>query len=603
MDRLLCDPERSRYPAALAAGVLLALAFPQPGIAGLAWVAPGLLFLASLGLPAGAAFRVGWLAGMAHHLVALRWLTHIPHSVGAHAAWLALSGYCAVYFGLWSLFVSRWVTVFSGPPTPGSAALPHAWPSFLAPLGGSLPGGAAPVAEAAVGFPAPGGSPARGPWRQALARYAATAWFRRAAFPASLAAAWVALEWLRGWFLTGFPWNFLGVSQWRQVPLIQLASVTGVYGVSFLVCWGSVALAGALVVLVGRPVDRWSWLAETRLPLLAVLAAAGLGFYGVVQQRRRESAAPAETVRLALIQPSIPQTLLWDPDEGDEAFGVAYRLSRQALALRPDVLVWPEGAFGLSPSNYARVVEVTRAAGVPWVFGAADEETDARGTRRAYNAAYLAGAEGRLGPVYHKRRLVIFGEYIPFERWLPFMRLLTPISSGFDAGDRPVGFALGTNGPVASPVICFEDIFPHGVRDHAGPGVDFLLELTNDAWFGRSSAQWQHAANAAFRAVENGIPLVRCTNNGITGWFDGLGTFREVLGGTGEPVYAEGFQVLSVPRTAGRREPTFYHRQGDVFAWGCALYVLVGGWRAWRGSPARQVTPAGAEAPPPVPRG
>ncbi|MFM8357306.1 MAG: apolipoprotein N-acyltransferase, partial [Verrucomicrobiota bacterium] len=489
---------------ALVAGVLLALAFPQPGIAGLAWVAPGLLFLASLGLPAGPAFRVGWLAGMAHHLVALRWLTHIPHSVGAYAAWLSLGAYCAVYLGLWSMYVSRWVRVSSEPTPTSSRGLPRSRPAFLSPFSGSLPGLATPVSDAPADSPVSGGTPAWGPWRQALGRYASTVWFRRAAIPASLAAAWVALEWLRGWFLTGFPWNFLGVSQWRQVPLIQLAAVTGVYGVSFLVCWGSVALAGALVVLVGRPVDRWSWLAETRLPLLAVLAAAGLGFYGVVQQRRRESAAPAETVRLALIQPSIPQTLLWDPDEGDEAFGVAYQLSRQALAFRPDVLVWPEGAFGLSPSNYARVVALTRTAGVPWVFGAADEETDAQGTRRAYNAAYLAGSEGRLGSVYHKRRLVIFGEYIPLERWLPFLRLLTPISSGFDAGDRPVGFALGTNGPVASPVICFEDLFPHGVRDHAGPGVDFLLELTNDAWFGRSSAQWQHAANAAFRAVENG---------------------------------------------------------------------------------------------------
>ena len=121
---------------------------------------------------------------------------------------------------------------------------------------------------------------------------------------------------------------------------------------------------------------------------------------------------------------------------------------------------------------------------------------------------------------YIKRKLVIFGEYVPLADWLPFLKYLTPIQGGFTPGRRPVSFPLPGLRAKTSVLICFEDIFPHLVREHVDDDTDFLVNLTNNGWFGESAAQWQHAANAVFRAVENGLPLVRCANNGLTCWVD-----------------------------------------------------------------------------------
>jgi apolipoprotein N-acyltransferase len=190
------------------------------------------------------------------------------------------------------------------------------------------------------------------------------------------------------------------------------------------------------------------------------------------------------------------------------------------------MLVWPEGDFGLDRDRFREVTSRFGGRRIPWAFSATDVSEEGS-ERSAYNAVFLGG-DGVVEATYRKRRLVAFGEYVPLVRWLPFMKYLTPIGEGFAAGSEPVRFEVGnpTVRAVASPVICFEDTFPHGVRDHAGAGVDFLLELTNDGWFGTSSAQWQHLANVVFRAVENDVALVRCANNGISCWVDALGLVR-----------------------------------------------------------------------------
>ncbi len=531
--------EGRRQGVAAIAGLLWALAYPEPGVAGLAWVAPGLLWHAAAGQRAGGAFRTGYVAGLVQSLVSLRWLLSIPHPVGAVAGWLALSGYCALYPGLWLMW-GAWVR------------------------GSGQPG-------AADG------------WRSAAERHASIPWHRRMLVPMGAAAGWVALEWVKGWMLTGFPWNALGVTQWRQVPLVQFASVAGVHGLSLLVCWMSVALAGAGVVLLSRPKDRWGWMAEVRLPLLAVLACLGGGFHRVMEARRVERERPPRMLQMALVQPSIPQTLLWDPAERDRSFGVAARLTRAALATRPEVVVWPEGDFGLGRDNFASMTAELSRAGAAWVFSANDEGSGPD-SGKFYNAAFAVGRDGRLAATYRKRRLVIFGEYVPLAGVLPFLRHLTPIGDGFSAGVEPVSFDLA--GASAAPVICFEDIFPHGVRGHVRPGTDFLLELTNDGWFGRGSAQWQHLANAVFRAVENGVALVRCTNNGVTGWVDATGVVREQLGERGDSVHAEGFVVVRVPVGLGGAGRTVYARHGDVLGWGCAAAAC---WMVIRARLARKV--------------
>lgn len=547
MTRGWINRETLRYPVAVLAGVAAALAHPTPGWAGLAWVAPALLWFGAVGLRGAEGFRYGYVAGLVQFLVLLRWMRHIPFPVGAYAGWIALSAYCALFPALWVRLGLRW----TGGDTPETSPAPTgSWDS----------------------------------WISAARTYARQPWALRASQLMTLALGWVALEYLRSHLLSGFPWAPLGVSQWRQLPLIQLASVTGVYGVSFVVCWSSLALGGAFLSMGLRPESRWSWTAEARLPLLVTLLVMGWGFWEVMGYRRLERLANPRTARLVLVQPSVPQTLQWDPDEQGRTFAKIEGLSRQALSLEPEVLIWPEGTFGLSETNYGRMIALLGKNGPDWILGADDSvtregrgEAGSRPSTARYNAAFLRRGDGSMPPAYWKRRLVPFGEYVPLARWLPFLKWLTPIGDGFENGDRPWTFKL-SGGGIAAPVICFEDVFPHGIRDHVRPEVDFLLGITNDGWFAESAAQWQHTASAVFRAVENGVALVRVCNNGLTGWWDACGTPRDVLGESAGNVYAPGVLLASVPLGLPRTE-TPYHRHGDLFAQGALALVS---WRLLR---------------------
>src|SRR6185369_9002789 len=211
-----------------------------------------------------------------------------------------------------------------------------------------------------------------------------------------------------------------------------------------------------------------------------------------------------------------------------------------------------------------------------WIIIGSDD-FDFHGTNAIFfNSSFLVSPRGELASTYRKRRLVIFGEYVPLVEWLPFIKYLTPISgSGFTAGEKPVAFELGEVGLRTSVLICFEDTFAHYAREHATEDIDFLVNITNDGWFGESAEQWQHAANAAFRAVENRLPLVRCSNNGITCWIDTSGAIRDLLvpGIRGrDDVYSAGFEVIDLPiNSASTRAPTFYTRHGDWFGWACVI--------------------------------
>jgi len=522
---------------------MLGLAFPKPGWSGLAWLGPGLLLFGALGLSGPAAFRYGYLAGLAQYLVALRWLLHIPFPSGAVAGWLALSGYCALFPALWVWLGLRVLQ-------PVSAGAPE--------------------------------------WRPNLAAFASQAWRWRTARLLFAAVLWVALEMALARFLTGFPWSLLGLTQWRNAPLIQIASVTGVYGVSFLLVWFSVCLAAAVGGVIQRPGNRFGWAADLRMPLFTLLAVVGLGFSRVVKQPPQLG----EPVTLALMQPSIPQQVIWDDAANPARFAKVFGLSQQALATKPDVLVWPEGSLpDMTREQLAAMTNLITGTDAWWIFGSGDAEPDEstppgeRQRWRQFNSAFLFTPAGRYADTYRKRRLVIFGEYIPFERTLPFMKWLTPIGSSFTPGNGPGAFRFGPHtNIVASPMICFEDVFPHHTRAHVTPETDFLLDLTNNGWFGESGAQWQHCASAAFRAVENGVPMVRCTNNGLTCWIDEFGRLRELFGEAQGDVYGAGFLLTSVPlRPAGElRELTWYHEHGDIFGWICAVIALGGVVGTWR---------------------
>ncbi|MCC6234669.1 MAG: apolipoprotein N-acyltransferase [Verrucomicrobiales bacterium] len=543
-----------RWMLAAVAGAVWACAFPSPGIAGLAWVAPGILLWATHtpGPDRGLCFRLGYVAGATHYLLSLSWLRHIPFPAGAYAGWFALSFFLALLPAAWVLMC---------------------W-SFARRLGVAGAG-----ADATSGLR--GGNSLALPGQGLGETMAGSRWVTLNLWFLLCAVSWVALEMLVARLFGGFPWNLLGTSQHRMTPVIQIASATGVYGVSFLVVWFSTSLMTALVLLVRHPDRPGLWRRPLVFPALIVVAVTGGGTLGMVGD-----APPARRLNVALVQPSIAQTMIFDADAGPQRFETLLRLTEQAVTTRPDLVLWPEASLpgGLSREQFERLVDVVKRAGVWMIFGAdePDEGDPATGVGpRSYNSAFLLNPQGEVVNSYRKQRLVMFGEYIPFGRWLPFLQRLAPIGDGFHPGPGPVTFGLPSLDVRTSVLICFEDNFPHQARQHVGPDTDFLVNITNDAWFGESAAQWQHHANASLRAVENGLPLVRCSNNGISGWIDRRGRMHSARISGNRDAYAAGFEVVSVP--LGLPQLTFYHRFGDVFGWACVAAALLAlGWQARR---------------------
>jgi len=419
-------------------------------------------------------------------------------------------------------------------------------------------------------------------------------WAGRTRWALGGAAAWVALEMVRARLFGGFPWSFLGVSQYQFTPLIQLAAVTGVYGVSFLVVWFSLSLYSAARMILLHPAKRQVWQLEIILPMTVVIGCYVGGFLAM-----HRPVAAENHVRVTVIQPSVPQTLIWNPDQNVRRFQALLDLSQHALAggtNASDLLVWPESAVpDLDDPTCLAINQFVRSNHVWLVLNG--EDVEVQPATNYFNAAFLIGPDGRWRQVYHKRQLVIFGEYVPLANWLPFLKWLTPITGGWTPGDHPVTFELerriasppagtiqitaqpaaGDSGTVnCAPLICFEDTFPGAARASAQPDEDLLVNLTNDGWFGESAEQWQHLANAVFRAVENGLPLLRCANNGVTCLINGRGRIEIIFRDARNSEYGPGALTVEIPLfTATQKSaPTFYRRHGDWFGWGCVAVTI-----------------------------
>ena len=271
---------RSGYLLAIGAGLLLTAAFPKIGIAGCAWIAPALMMAAAHGKRGGDAFRVGYVAGLTHFLSSLYWLLLIPVTGYPILGWFLLGVYLGLYPAVWVWLVNWW---------------------------GESPSG-------------------RRRTKTDPRKPKQISWSGRTSWSLMGAAIWVALEMVRVRLFSGFPWNPLGASQYQLIPLIQIASVTGVYGVSFLVVWVSLSLFSAVCMIFHRPASRFAWQIEILLPLaaIAVLFAFGLA-------RMNGQNPPGPTLRITLVQPSIPQTLIWDPNTDTNRFRQLLELSEQAL--------------------------------------------------------------------------------------------------------------------------------------------------------------------------------------------------------------------------------------------------------------------------------
>jgi apolipoprotein N-acyltransferase len=401
-------------------------------------------------------------------------------------------------------------------------------------------------------------------------QFIATGWVRRLAWAFAAGSLWTVLEYVRGTFLTGFPWNFVAASQYQILSLIQIAAVTGIYGVTFLVVWTSVSLCATALILARRPFTQTLWVGAG-LPLLAV---AGVASFGL--GKTRTIPTPPRELTVAMIQPSIPQTLIWDPAADKVRFKNVIDLSEQALASHsPQLLLWPESAVpDLAAETQEAIGRLAQTYQTWLVFCAGTAVSDPTGGNRYFNSALLCNPSGMIESVYNKRRLVIFGEYTPLVRWLPFLKWLTSVEGELTAGDHAVEFEMKNPSAKMSVLICFEDMFAQEAREHVGPDTDFLVNLTNDGWFGHGPEQWQQAASGIFRAVENGVPLLRCTNDGLTCWADAQGRMRQLLKVSGS-VYGPGFITAQIPlRALSDRSQTFYNQHGDWFPCACSGIAL-----------------------------
>jgi apolipoprotein N-acyltransferase len=390
------------------------------------------------------------------------------------------------------------------------------------------------------------------------------------AYATAGASLWVALEWCRGWLLTGFGWNNLGVALHANIPLIQLASLGGVYLLSWLVVFVNLAAFRMGLRVVEDILARHKRGPFYELSFALVLVASGFawGFH------RTLVAPPADkTLRYACVQANIPQF------EGqDDPLPPMEKLHRHeewtnlAVASKPQLLIWPESTTNLGifidPRFNALVTRITRGHDYYFLLGASDFEAE-----KIFNGAFFFYPNWSGSQTYHKNKLVIFGEYVPLARQLPILRKLVPYGIDFTPGNKPAKFKMPDLGISLSPLICFEDTLPTFVRTATEQNPDILVNITNDSWFKTSPGAQQHLNNALFRTVENDRPLIRCANTGITCEINQYGIVRAQLSENGRSVCAAG--VLTRELRWHKPSTTLYQRLGDwvpllssiVFLW------------------------------------
>jgi len=382
---------------------------------------------------------------------------------------------------------------------------------------------------------------------------------------------WTALEYFRTETpLFGYPWGLAGTSQAPFPSILTLTSFLGVWGLTFLVVWVNAALTElweSRARGVEIPRQRQAALATPLAVLFLVL------FMGNLVTRETPS-TQAGFPQVALVQPSIDQSVKWSPAMTKETYDRLERLTGKASEQKPGLLVWPETAapsyLSLDPAAMNRVRTIARMGKAPLLVGCLDAQKTESGDLAYFNAALALDAEGREQPAYHKRHLVPFGEFVPFQKFFFFLGPLVSELGSFRPGDRYRDFkALGFT---YTPLICYEGIFPNGTRE-AVRNVDAIVNISNDAWYGTTAAAYQHALLAVVRAAENRKPLLRCANTGISLVTDSWGRIK-----ASTKLFEETVLVAPVEINPGR--PTFYARFGDLLAILCStlsLFLVLGG--------------------------
>lgn len=375
------------------------------------------------------------------------------------------------------------------------------------------------------------------------------------------AVAWVALEYIRTYLFSGFPWGVLGYSQYPNLVLIQAADTFGVLGISFLLVLANGILVTAFKAFFQRAWPKKANMAGLSLAMVLLCSAFIYGYFELAKIREQIKGAPSR--KISVIQANIPQDRKWDKVFIDETIDRYSRLSLQAIPC--DLVVWPETAvpfyYGMDPVPSSRVDAMVRKAGTFFLIGIPAAHPSDQGFLY-YNRACMLTPLALPKGYYDKHHLVPFGEYVPFKHLLWFAQKLTAGAGDFSKGETgpvPLKFGTGTTGVL----ICFEILFPNISREFVLNGADILTNMTNDAWFGRTQAALQHFSIAVFRAVENRRSVVRGANTGISGFVDPSGTILEKT-----DIFTACALTRQVPVLSGK---TFYTRHGDLAAKACLV--------------------------------
>jgi apolipoprotein N-acyltransferase len=369
--------------------------------------------------------------------------------------------------------------------------------------------------------------------------------------------AWVAAEFLRGHALSGFPWVPLGNSQVEVLPIAQLASVVGVYGLSAMVAIVN-ALIVAMMVTAGR--------VRVALVVLGVCLVTIPGIWGG-RRIAQGDLIVGDAFLVGLVQANIAQADKWDPRHARRILTTYLAMTRDVVARGARYVIWPESAtpelFEEDAATGTAVRDLARELQVPILFGSDQLQ---RGTSpRYYNAAFLLGEDGGTRAVYRKIRLVPFGEFFPLQRWLSSFAPLVERQAPFAEGTSVVMLPIGNH--QASTAICYEVVFPELARQAVLNGSELLTTITNDGWYGRSSAPYQHFAMASMRAIEQGRYLARAANTGISGIVDPYGRVVQR-----SEIFQEAGLVGEVRFLKAR---TIYASLGDVVPWtACGMLGL-----------------------------
>lgn len=508
---------------AAATGVLYPLCFPDFDLGVLAWVVLIPLHLSLDGAAPRRAFWLGWLAGVIAFVGVMFWVVNAMHLYGKMPLVASYAVMCllAAYLGL---FVAAY-------------ALAVAWLLKTRPRLALL---AAPFL-------------------------------------------WVTLELLRTYLFSGLPWALLGYSQYQWLPVIQIADHTGIYGISFLIVLVNAALAVIAIWISDRLRSKapgtFPWLA----PGAAIMALSLTLWYGQGQLRQDTGTESARSIGIGLVQANIDQGQKWDAAYRRDALDRHARLTAQAAGTGQatgsnDLIIWPEAAmpflFEQEPAYRDEIASLVRTFKIPLLFGSPALRRYPDGRPYLLNSAYLVSQDGVPVGRYDKQHLVPFGEYIPLHSTLLFFldKLVAGIGD-FEAGTVATILSVPNKAAERSDatrrvakfgvVICYEVIFPDLVREFVAHGAEFMVTITNDAWFGTSTAPYQHFGMVVFRAVENRRAFARTANTGISGFIDPQG---RILLST--PIFQEQAVSGRIP-VGGPR--TVYTRHGDVFAYACVI--------------------------------